>query len=72
MNGLDKCSLKLTGVERARFCQQRSDEPKKAKNNSLISKESILHQASFDIHDFQGHMSLNGGTYKMPFNVEVP
>ena len=38
----------------------------------MISKENILHQTSLDIHDFQGHMSLNGGTYRMPFSVEIP
>ena len=35
--------------------------------------EKIFHQDEFKaIHDFQGQMSLNGGTYRMPFSVYVP
>ena len=50
--------------------QQQTINSKKAKSNSsLISKENIIHQDTLDIHDFQGHMSLNGGIYKMPFSI---
>ena len=59
--GLNKCSLTLTGIEKARFCEQKKEQPKKAKNKNLIKVDQTVHWAKFDVHDFQGHKTLNGG-----------
>lgn len=70
--GLDKATLTFTGIEKLKQCAQKSDQPKKAKNRNLLNISKILHRGQIYIHDFQGHKTLNGGTYNLPFSVHVP
>lgn len=70
--GLDKAVLTLIGLERTRICEQKKDAVKKIKNRHLNVTQRQIHKAQFTIHDFQGHKSLNGGRYNLPFSVPVP
>ena len=34
--GLDKCTVRLHGLEMMRYCEQKHDQPKKNRNRKLI------------------------------------
>lgn len=70
--GLDKATITLVGTENARYCEQLRTKPTKVKNNHLYSNRIEIHSSNFVIHDFQGHKTLNGGRYNLPFNIPIP
>ena len=72
--GLDKAVVSLTGTETARFCAQknRNSEPKKAAHKNALEQKKPLVFWEAAIHDFHGHLTLNGGRYRLPFSIPVP
>ena len=56
-----------------RYCGQKDKEPKKGTNlkNTMEQKRPLL-SSEIPIHDFGGHLTLNGGRYPLPFTIPVP
>jgi len=72
-SGLDKAVISLKGTERVRYCHQKSkNEPKKIKSQNLYEDSKKVLSWEAVIHDFNGHLTLNGGRYRMPFSIPVP